>query len=109
MNLPTKYGTFRAYGFVSRLNGEHHIALVKGDIGDGKDIPVSYTHLDVYKRQHVRSKTPKFSFIGGLYPPDIGGKVRLHKGFNADKAPACYYNNVVKMALLCGFAAVQNK
>ena len=38
MNLPTKYGTFRAYGFVSRLNGEHHIALVKGDIGDGKDI-----------------------------------------------------------------------
>ena len=38
-------------------------------------------------RTHVRSKTPKFSFIGGLYPPDIGGKVRLHKGFNADKAP----------------------
>ncbi len=38
VNLPTKYGTFRAYGFVSRLNGEHHIALVKGDIGDGKDI-----------------------------------------------------------------------
>ena len=36
MNLPTKHGT-RAYGFVS-LNGEHHIALVKGDIGDGKDI-----------------------------------------------------------------------
>ena len=38
VNLPTKYGTFRAYGFVSRLNGEHHIALVKGEIGDGKDI-----------------------------------------------------------------------
>ena len=29
--------------------------------------------------------------------------------FFVDKAPACYYNNVVKMALLCGFAAVQNK
>ncbi len=38
VNLPTKYGDFSAYGFVSRLNGEHHIALVKGDIGDGKDI-----------------------------------------------------------------------
>ena len=38
VNLPTKYGTFKAYGFVSRLNGEHHIALVKGDIGDGKDV-----------------------------------------------------------------------
>lgn len=38
VNLPTKYGNFRAYGFVNRLNGEHHIALVKGEIGDGKDI-----------------------------------------------------------------------
>ncbi len=36
--LPTKYGNFRALGYVNRLNGEHHVALVKGDIGDGKDI-----------------------------------------------------------------------
>lgn len=36
--LPTKYGEFRAVGFVNKLNGEHHVALVKGDIGDGKDI-----------------------------------------------------------------------
>ncbi len=36
--LPTKYGEFRALGFVNKLNGEHHVALVKGDIGDGKDI-----------------------------------------------------------------------
>ena len=38
VSMPTKYGDFRAYGFVNRLNGEHHIALVKGEIGDGKDI-----------------------------------------------------------------------
>ena len=38
VNMPTKYGDFKAYGFVSRLNGEHHVALVKGNIGDGKDI-----------------------------------------------------------------------
>ncbi len=38
VNLPTKYGDFHAYGFVSRLNGEHHIALVKGEIGDGRDV-----------------------------------------------------------------------
>ncbi|MCH4005902.1 MAG: bifunctional 3,4-dihydroxy-2-butanone-4-phosphate synthase/GTP cyclohydrolase II [Eubacterium sp.] len=37
-NLPTRYGTFRAYGYVNRLNGEHHVALVKGEIGDGEDI-----------------------------------------------------------------------
>lgn len=38
VHLPTKYGDFMAYGFVNRLNGEHHIALVKGEIGDGCDI-----------------------------------------------------------------------
>ncbi|MDA3731597.1 bifunctional 3,4-dihydroxy-2-butanone-4-phosphate synthase/GTP cyclohydrolase II [Niameybacter massiliensis] len=36
--LPTSYGNFRAYGYVNKLNGEHHVALVKGDIGDGEDI-----------------------------------------------------------------------
>ena len=36
--LPTKYGEFRAIGYINKLNGEHHVALVKGDIGDGKDI-----------------------------------------------------------------------
>lgn len=39
-NLPTKYGDFVSYGYVNLLNGEHHIALVKGDIGDGKDVLV---------------------------------------------------------------------
>ena len=38
VNMPTRYGEFRAYGFVNRLNGEHHVALVKGDIGDGQDV-----------------------------------------------------------------------
>lgn len=36
--LPTKYGEFRAYGYRNLLNGEHHVALVKGKIGDGKDL-----------------------------------------------------------------------
>lgn len=31
-DLPTKYGNFKAYGYVSKLNGEHHVAIVKGDI-----------------------------------------------------------------------------
>lgn len=38
VKMPTKYGDFKAYGFVNKLNGEHHVALVKGDIGDGKNI-----------------------------------------------------------------------
>lgn len=34
--MPTKYGEFKAYGYINLLNGEHHVALVKGEIGDGK-------------------------------------------------------------------------
>ena len=37
-DLPTQYGNFRSYGYENVLNGEHHVALVKGDIGDGQDI-----------------------------------------------------------------------
>ena len=36
--LPTKYGMFDILGFVNKINGEHHVALVKGDIGDGQAI-----------------------------------------------------------------------
>lgn len=36
--MPTAYGDFRAYGYINKLNGEHHIALVKGDITDGQNI-----------------------------------------------------------------------
>ena len=36
--MPTKYGEFQAYGYVNKLNGEHHVALVKGEIGDGKGL-----------------------------------------------------------------------
>ncbi|MDT2741488.1 bifunctional 3,4-dihydroxy-2-butanone-4-phosphate synthase/GTP cyclohydrolase II [Lactococcus garvieae] len=36
--LPTKYGEFDILGFVNQLNGEHHVALVKGEIGDGNDV-----------------------------------------------------------------------
>lgn len=37
-SLPTKYGDFRIYGYSNKLNGEHHVALVKGEIGDGRNL-----------------------------------------------------------------------
>lgn len=37
-HLPTKYGNFEIYGFVNRMNGEHHVALTMGDVGDGKPV-----------------------------------------------------------------------
>ncbi len=36
--LPTKYGEFTAYGYINKINGEHHIALVKGDISKGNSV-----------------------------------------------------------------------
>ena len=36
--MPTRFGTFQIYGYVNDLTGEHHVALVKGDIGDGKNL-----------------------------------------------------------------------
>ncbi len=36
--MPTKYGNFKAYCYVNKLNGEHHVALVKGEISDGENI-----------------------------------------------------------------------
>lgn len=40
VKMPTKYGDFMAHGFVNRLNGEHHVALVKGDISNGENVLV---------------------------------------------------------------------
>lgn len=36
--LPTEFGEFDIYGYVNDITGEHHVALVKGDIGDGQNI-----------------------------------------------------------------------
>lgn len=36
--MPTRFGNFRAYGYVNKINGEHHIALVKGDVANGEPV-----------------------------------------------------------------------
>lgn len=38
--LPTRYGEFKIYGYVNKINGEHHVALVKGDIKNKNNILV---------------------------------------------------------------------
>lgn len=32
--MPTKYGDFKMVGYINKLNGEHHVALVKGEINE---------------------------------------------------------------------------
>lgn len=37
-DMPTQYGHFQIHGYVNDITGEHHVALVKGEIGDGEDV-----------------------------------------------------------------------
>lgn len=36
--MPTRYGEFTIHGYINKLNGEHHVALVKGNIADGEPV-----------------------------------------------------------------------
>lgn len=36
--LPTKYGNFDIYGYKNTINGNHHVALVMGDVADGEPV-----------------------------------------------------------------------
>lgn len=38
--MPTRYGEFNIYGFVNKINGEHHVALVKGEVNSEKPVLV---------------------------------------------------------------------
>ena len=36
--LPSEYGDFDIYGYTDDITGEHHVALVKGEIADGENV-----------------------------------------------------------------------
>lgn len=36
--MPTKYGEFEIYGYVEKLSGKHHVALIMGDVSDGEPV-----------------------------------------------------------------------
>jgi len=36
--LPTKYGEFRIRGYQNKINGEHHVALIMGEISEGEPV-----------------------------------------------------------------------
>ena len=44
-NLPTKHGEFRMAGFLDRTSGEHHVALIKGDVA-GEDPVLVRVHSE---------------------------------------------------------------
>ncbi|SHJ47802.1 3,4-dihydroxy 2-butanone 4-phosphate synthase / GTP cyclohydrolase II [Hathewaya proteolytica DSM 3090] len=43
--MPTRYGEFTAYGYINKLNGEHHVALVMGHIND-EDVILTRIHSE---------------------------------------------------------------
>lgn len=53
--MPTKYGDFRIFGFVNKLNGEHHVALVKGDIKGG-EVVLTRVHSECLTGDALGSK-----------------------------------------------------
>ena len=65
-DLPTAYGRFRMYGYINDITGEHHIALVKGEIGNGENVlcrpetasrsPVTSCHPTKLRLMHCRRK-----------------------------------------------------
>ncbi|QIW15241.1 bifunctional 3,4-dihydroxy-2-butanone 4-phosphate synthase/GTP cyclohydrolase II [Pasteurellaceae bacterium RH1A] len=38
VKMPTKYGEFMAHSFVETISGKEHVALVKGEIGEGQEV-----------------------------------------------------------------------
>lgn len=36
--MPTRYGEFEIRGYINKINGEHHVVLIKGDVTDGKPV-----------------------------------------------------------------------
>lgn len=43
--MPTKYGDFKIYGYIDEVTGEHHIALVKGDVS-GEESVLTRVHSE---------------------------------------------------------------
>ena len=37
-DMPTRYGHFKIYGYINRINKEHHVALALGDVSDGEPV-----------------------------------------------------------------------
>lgn len=40
VQMPTEFGEFRLFLYRSKLDGQHHVALVKGDVGNGEPVLV---------------------------------------------------------------------
>jgi hypothetical protein len=61
------------------------------------------------QKEHELSKVSLFDRLYPCRSSVLRAFFGPSTAFFVDKAPACYYNSVVKMAFLCGFVAARKK
>ena len=83
-DLPTQYGDFRLHGYVNDITGEHHLALVKGDIGDGED---------VLSKHPVRAAS--LQNIWARYADDLDDRIESRiRSITGDNGNSCMYKSI---------------
>ena len=75
IKLPTDYGDFTLHLYRSRLEGEHHLALVRGDVAGGKNVLV-----------RVHSECLTGDVFGSRRGP---GETQLHRALRQVAAADC--------------------
>jgi 3,4-dihydroxy 2-butanone 4-phosphate synthase/GTP cyclohydrolase II len=92
--LPTEYGDFRMIAYESDIDGESHIALVRGDVGQsgGPALVRMHTHClagDVFGTTLCDCRSLVDSSLHAIASEGRGALLYLHngtKGFGIDKA-----------------------
>jgi 3,4-dihydroxy 2-butanone 4-phosphate synthase/GTP cyclohydrolase II len=92
--LPTRHGEFRMIAFESLLDGENHVALVSGDIGDGRDVLVRvHSHCltgDVFGSDRCHCQRDIDSALSRIAKEGRGVLLYLHqtgRGFGLAEMP----------------------
>ena len=98
---------YKRQEFIRRINGLDSIEDVKKIVFDadylvlglGDVYPVSYTHLDVYKRQEVTVRSPKITFEQTTITLHPGERARVNATVSSGNQPAysCSNSNVVSV------------
>jgi 3,4-dihydroxy 2-butanone 4-phosphate synthase / GTP cyclohydrolase II len=108
--LPTRHGEFRMIAFESQLDGESHIALVKGDV-ERSSVPVlvrMHSHClagDVFGGSLCDCQTVLDRSLEMIAQEDIGALIYLHqssKGFTVDDAQRIIFHREPRPASTAG-------
>jgi 3,4-dihydroxy 2-butanone 4-phosphate synthase/GTP cyclohydrolase II len=92
--VPTAYGEFRMIAYESEINGDSHIAMVKGDVESGSDEPVlvrMHSHClmgDVFGAAGCECRTVIDASMRRIAQEGRGALIYLHstsKGYSVER------------------------